>query len=462
MAGIGFQIVKLLRQDTYQSSIRAYALSTVISSGTMLFTLLSIGFICFFTLFDLPDSDTIEAFLVIVVNLFAGSMILSAFMQYTFFRYAADLVFLKAFDEITPNFLGVLLVNLIVSFVFGAFFVCILFPSSEWIIKLLLVGNFCVLNLIWIAIVLLSGFKSFKKIGFAYFVGYSILMIGHAYFEQKHGLAFLLFGFLTTQTLILGIMMYAVIDAYPTQKLIQFNFLKRNHFYFYLFFANFFFNCGFWVDKYLFWFSPHTGNRVYGLLSYSPIYDVPMLISMLSIIPATSVFTLKLEGFFAEAYPQMMDTIFKGRPYREIETAYLNIVHSGRDAFFSAVKVQFSVTGILCLLTPIICAQFNNGVLYLSITLILLIAGALYFILWAMISFFYYMTKYKEAFAISLMFLLTNLLFTFISMQIGPEYFGYGFALSLFICMSIAVFKINRNFKEILYFTFMMTEHGGI
>lgn len=458
MAGIGFQLVRLLKQNTYQGALRAYTLSTVISSGTMLFTLLSIGFICFFSLFTVPNATTVHEFLAVIINLYAGSMILSALLQYTFFRFIADLVFLKAFERITPNFVGVLLVQLVLSCLVVTPIVYHYFSSYGILLQILLIANFSVLSLIWIAIVLLSGFKSFRKIGFAFFVGYSLLLIGHFLFEQHNRLVALLIEYLAAQVIILGSMIYALIESYPTKLLIRFEFLKKANVYPYLIFANFFFNLGFWIDKYLFWFSPSTSSIVFSPLAYSPVYDVPMFLSMLSIIPATSVFTLKIESSFAVAYPRMMESIFSHKSLSEIELACQDIVVSGRDTFVSALKVQIYVVILLCFVIPYFTTQRHDSSIYLAITFTLIIGGALYFMLWSMMSLFYYMTKYREAFCVSLFFCLTNAGFTALSIYGGPEYYGYGYTLSLVLTVCMALVLLNKNFKEILYFTFMMTD----
>ena len=196
MAGIGFELVKLLKKNNYGGLLRAYGLTTLIGSGPGLLILFSLGVICFFTFFAIPTLATVRQFLVIIIYLFSGSMIISSFLQYTFTRFVADLEFLKKFECITPNFFGVLLIQIMVSLSFVLPVVFYFFSDYSIILKILLVSTFNILTLIWISTVLLTGAKSYRRIIWAFILGYSTMIIVHFSFEQKQNdVIFLLFEF---------------------------------------------------------------------------------------------------------------------------------------------------------------------------------------------------------------------------------------------------------------------------
>lgn len=239
MAGIGFELVKLLKEGTYSSLLRAYTLTTMMGSGPGLFVIIGLGIVCFFNLFAIPDTLTGHQFISIVIYLFSSSMIISSFLQYTFFRFIADRIFTKDFEQVTPNFNGVLLVQLIISIFFSLPIVFYFFYNYGVILQILLISTFVILCMIWISTVLLTGFKSYRRIIWAFVLGYSTMIIVH-FLLQKNDIITLLFEFLLAQTLLFLLLLHAILDFYPGFTLIKFDFLKKENFYFAVVFANFF------------------------------------------------------------------------------------------------------------------------------------------------------------------------------------------------------------------------------
>lgn len=459
MAGIGFELVKLLKEGSYRSLLNAYGLTTLIGSGPGLLIIFALGIICFFTLFAIPTPLTVRQFLAIVIYLFSGSMLVSSFLQYTFFRFTADQIFLKQFDRITPNFIGVLFIQLLISIAIGLPVILYFFAQYSLILKVLLMSNFLILSLIWIAIVLLTGIKSYRKMIWAFVLGYSVMIIVHFLFEMRQNdVVFLLFEFLLAQFILFILLLHAILDFYPTEKLIQFEFLQKGNFYYSLVCANFLYTFGFWIDKYLFWFNPTTSIATFKPLRTSPIYDLPMFIAFLTIIPAMAVFMLQIESKFALIYPKVMETIFSRKNLNEIELVCNQLVLSGKEAIYSLLKTEATIIIIMFLLSSYIFEHFAFLPIAWNILFVMIIGAALNAILWALLSLLYYMTQYLQAVWVSLVFALSNCSFTLISFYKGPWFFGYGYGLSLLLSVSLAFYFLNKDFKDLGYSTFMLTD----
>ena len=67
---------------------------------------------------------------------------------------------MQEFNRITPNFNGVLFLQLILSLGVSLPITAYFFHPYGLILQILLVANFVILSMIWIAVVLLTGFKS--------------------------------------------------------------------------------------------------------------------------------------------------------------------------------------------------------------------------------------------------------------------------------------------------------------
>ena len=459
MAGIGFELVKLLRKGSYRSLLHAYGLTALIGAGPGLLIIFGLGVVCFFTLFAIPTPLTVRQFLAIIIYLFSGSMIVGSFLQYTFFRFVADIVFLKEFERITPNFIGVLFLQVIISLGVSLPTVLYFFAQYTAGLKILLVSNFILLSMIGCSTVLLTGLKSYRRIILAFAFGYSVMIIVHFMFEQRQNdVTFLLFEFLLAQLTLFVLLLHAILDFYPTHQLIQFEFLNKKHFYYSLVFANFFYTFGFWIDKYLFWFHQDASFAIFPPLRTSAVYDLPMFIAFFTTIPALAVFMLHMESKFALIYPQIMEAIFKHKNLAEIEVVCDALVISGRDAIYSLLKTQACVIVTMFLLSSWIFESYDLLPISWNVLFVLIIGTSLNAVLWALLSILYYMTKYLQALYISLVFICSNFVFTLISLYAGPWYFGYGYSFSTLLSVACALTLLNRNFKDILYSTFMMTD----
>ena len=121
MAGIGFELRKLLRKDSYFGLLRAYGYAGIISSGPWVLSILVIMAIGLLTLGLLPDrSQQIWQFLVSVTYLVAASLSLSGIAQLLFTRFVADRLFEKKDGTILPNLIGLLtMMNLLAAAING-------------------------------------------------------------------------------------------------------------------------------------------------------------------------------------------------------------------------------------------------------------------------------------------------------------------------------------------------------
>ena len=110
MAGIGFELRKLLRQDSYFALVRAYSYAGLISSGPWVLSIVGLVVIGILSNSIVAPSILVTQFQVSVTYLIAGSLILTGMVQLSFTRWVSDRLYEKKSDMIVPNFAGVLLV----------------------------------------------------------------------------------------------------------------------------------------------------------------------------------------------------------------------------------------------------------------------------------------------------------------------------------------------------------------
>lgn len=81
MAGIGFELRRILKHDNYFSLLGAYGYAGIITSGPWLLAIFTILILSFVARLYGAKQNVTEAFQVIVLYCIAGSLILSSFFS---------------------------------------------------------------------------------------------------------------------------------------------------------------------------------------------------------------------------------------------------------------------------------------------------------------------------------------------------------------------------------------------
>ena len=112
---------------------------------------------------------------------------------------------------------------------------------------------------------------------------------------------------------------------------------------------------------------------------------------------------------------------------------------------------------VFCLvISPLILKQFNLSLMYLPLFTVCLLAAGLNIILWAVLDIIFYLDRIKEALILNLLFVITNILFTTLSIHLGIYYYGFGLALSLFLTTLTGFHLLNRTMANLTYETYMV------
>ncbi len=455
MAGIGFELRKLLRKDTLLGLIRAYTYAGVISSGPWVLSIIGILIIGIFSLGMVVPDAGVTQFQVTVTYLIALSLVLTGAVQLAFTRFCADRSFEHREDLILPNFGGVTVLVTMLSGLLAMAVALFLFPAQSILYRALLVACFVVLCNIWIATVFLSGMKQYKAILWLYALGYGITVVA-ALLLRFLDLEGLLLGFLLGQVTLLGGMLVLIIRGYPAKSIVSFEMFSGKYLYPPLMLVGFFYNAGVWADKAMFWFYSGTGSDVIGPLRASLIYDIPVFLSYLSLIPGMAVFLVRMETDFVEHYSNFYDAVRDGGSLSYIEDQRNQMVFVIRQGIFQILKIQAISALVLMVTGAQIFAALGISDLYLPLLKVQLIATALQVVFLAVINVFCYLDQRRMLVLLTGLFLVLNILFTGISLYLGPQFFGFGFLLALAVCVLLGLWLVNRKMSELEYITFML------
>ncbi|MEW9900730.1 exopolysaccharide Pel transporter PelG [Chitinivorax sp. PXF-14] len=455
MAGIGFEIRKLLKKESYFGLIQAYTYAGIIGAGPWILSILGVQAIGFLSLAIVVPTFLITQFQVSVTHMIAASLILTGILQLAFTRYISDRLFEKRDDTVLPNFIGALFAVMVAAGAIGLAAAVFLFDGLGVVYRLLMLSGFIILSMIWIATIFLSGMKQYKQILWLFLVGYSISVLAAVVLRQ-FGLEGLLLGFVLGQFVLLTGMMVFTLRTYPSNRFIEFDFIKPGRMYLSLMGVGFLYNFGVWIDKYMFWYTAGAGQQIIGPLNASLIYDLPIFLAYLSIIPGMAVFLVRMETDFVEYYDKFYDAVREGGSLEQIEQLRDEMVHTIRQGIFEIVKIQTIAVLVTFVAAPALLRLLGASQLYQSLLYIDVVSASTQVVLLGLLNVFFYLDKRRIVLLLTGIFVLLNIGLTALSLHWGPAYYGYGFALAVLITVLTGMAFLDRKLQTLEYETFML------
>lgn len=454
MAGIGFELRKILSRDSYSSTLRAYVYAGLISSGPWVLSIISVMLIGLLSIGVVVPDKLVRQFLVTVTYLMAFSLIITGGLQLFFTRFVSDRLFERRFDMIMPNLLGILLIVTIGAGLL-AFVVLGLLFDEPFIYRLLVLSNFVVLCNLWLVIIFLSGMKAYNRILLVMLGGYS-LMVASAFLLRRWGMEGLLLALLIGHASLLFMFLYDILREYGSDRLIAFDFLDRRKVFLSLLATGLCYNLGIWVDKFIFWFNPATSDQVIGPLRASMLYDLPIFLAYLAIIPGMAVFLVRIETDFAEWYERLFSAIRDGETLQHIGQLKNEMTLSIRQGLQEICKVQGLTVLLLFLFAPNLLDLLGMSHYYLPLFYVDLVGVSIQVVFMALLNVFFYLDKRIVVLELCVLFVVLNTLLTLLSQYLGPTFFGYGFTVSLFCCVLFGLLRLSTALDDLEYETFML------
>lgn len=455
MAGIGFELRKILRKENYWSVFQAYGYAGVISSGPWILSILGLLVIGLSSVSSGALGVQVGQFQISVTYLIATSLILTGFIQSSFTRFVADRLFEKQDRRVLPNFHGVVSLVTMVAALVGTVGVLLLFPMQSITYRVLMVGSFVVLANVWVGTIFLSGIKQYQGILVLFALGYGIT-VGVARLCSSYGLEGLLFGFFLGQfVLLLGIMVLTF-QHYSSEDFLACEFLQKGKLFRELIWLGFFYNAALWVDKILFWYFPHTGQLIIGPLKSSPIYDLPIFLAYLAILPGMASFLVRMETDFVDRHAEFYDGIRNGASLDYIEEAKSGMVRTARQGLYEIMKIQFVVCLICWWSGPTILSWLGISMLYESLLYIDVVAASLQVVFLGILNTLFYLDKRALALRLTIIFFFSNGVLTLVTLMGGMTFYGYGFAGAVLLAVVVGMYQLDNTFRKLEFETFML------
>jgi uncharacterized membrane protein len=325
-------------------------------------------------------------------------------------------------------------------------------PAGNGSLIVLVLACFVLLNIIWISHHLLIGMESHYIATLAYLLGYG-LAFTLGWMTRDYGITGLLSVFFVGNLLLFVIMQVTIYYQFPSNRLVDFAYFKAlpKKYWPYLV-VSFFLYLSIWIDKFIFWLTPFVSHPVIGSLRASYVYDVPVLLSYIAAIPGVVVILMKIEGDFQNSYRHYSQAIVKGESLSTIEYYRQAMVTNARDILKGMFKAQFVLVLIIMVLAPEILQTIGMSINHIRLFRLLSIGVALGQVLFlGILDMLNYMDKVRCAMVLTVCLCIFNGVFTYLSLLLGPQFYGLGFNLAILLVDIIGIIQLNQSFHYLNY-----------
>ena len=454
MAGIGFTLQRILDRDNYTATLQTYSYAGIISSGPWVLSILSILVVGLISQDNPQLAGHLTYYLVTITYMMCASLIVTGGVQLMFTRFLADRLYEDKHSLVLSNLFGLLMLVTLVSGVLGLVLTPAIFYDKDWLFWALATACFVVLCNFWIVLVLLTALKSYNRIVLtmaASYVGIVVLSL----LMNQHGGHGLLLAFLVGYCFLLFSFLLEIARHFASDRLQSFEFLNRKLIHPSLLLTGFIYALALWADKCIFWAIPSTSSAVAGVLRSSVIYDLPIFLAYLSMIPGMAVFFVRFETDFARSYHHYFDAILGHQPLDTLYRYKREMISAVARGLYAIVKVQGVTIIVLFLWTEEILGYLGISPHYQTLFEVDMISVGLQVVLMAIMSVFFYLDKRRDALILATVFLVTNVVGTLVTIQMNPSTYGYGLLFSTTVSTLIGLVRLNWILIHLQFETFM-------
>lgn len=451
MAGIGFELNKLAKRDDLMGTIGAYFHSAMAIAGPWLFTVIALAAITILHGGSGDDLDILNFRGIIIYN-FSFSLVLAAPVFMVMTRYLADAIHIenvtRAPSVMIESLLLVFLLQLPVAIAFYVFYFDL--PVA---LRLAAFCNMFLISSVWLLGVFLTALKDYNAISKTFLIGMALSVFA-SYLLTDYGATGMVMGFNIGLMIIVFGLIARILAEYPYKLSTEFALRPYFRKYRELAWGGLFYNAAIWIDKWVMWFAPEGDTLPSGMIFYQD-YDSAMFLAFLTIIPSLALFVFSVETRFFRHYRRFYEQILAHAPLQRLRMYQNDITES----IFAGGRNLIFLQGAICFVTILLAPRIFEAMHMFFMQLGMFRLGTLGALFHVLLIFECIILSYfdcrRHTMWIYLFFMVTNALFTWISMDAGFPYYGYGYFLASAISFIVAGFVVVSHVRKLPFHSFI-------
>lgn len=450
MAGIGFELRKILKEETFTAQARAYTLGAIIAVGPFLCSVLALAGLSAFAS-GVLELDQRQVFTGGVVHVFGGSLVVTGLLQVVVTRYLSDQIYRGENERLIYSLFPVLLVASALLAVIGAPFVISL-PLSP-LTRLVLFSLYLITGCLWLVAVFVSTAHGHWAVVTVFLAGSAAAFGAGAALGRQFGIEGLLAGYTLGHALMLALLVRHLLGQFGFPRRWDWGALRYLRVYPALILIGVLQNLGYWVDKFVFWTSELQVSAA-GIAT-APKYDSAMFLAFLTVLPAITHFFVKQEADFSEKFHRYFDEVFFRSSYERVRIAASSL----RTSVIAALTEILALQGV----TTFLCAFFAEDILRalgLPVSQVGMfrcgVIGSLFlaFFMFSNVLLLYFDRQRAALASVTTMFVV-NLGLSLVSLRLGYPFFGYGFAAACLSGVLVSLTLLADHLYNLEYRTFV-------
>lgn len=449
MAGIGFELRKILQAETFSAMVRAYFIGGVVVLGPFIASALCIGVLTALTR-NTADIETRQAFTGAVVYVFGGSMTVTGIIHVVVTRFLADQYYRGDHGRMIESLFPVMLVTAALLVLVGA--PCLALFRLPVLTKILFLTLFVVIGLLWLMIVFVTSAHHHWVVVFTFLLGSAVAGVLGYLLVARFGLTGMLGGYAGGHFLMLVLMARQLFREMGYPKRWEWGFLGHIRTFPALVFIGVFLNLGVWVDEFVFW-SSDLQLDASGLMT-APKYDSSTFVAYLTVLPAMVHFFVRTEADFSEQFHLYYDEVFFRASLDNVTAAATALRQSIFRAFFDILKVQGTVTFLAAFFAVELLRLLDLKVSQVGIYRFSVV-GSL-FLVFMMFSnvILLYLDRQREVLITSILLMVLNFGFSLATLKLGYQFYGLGYAASSLVALCVSLLLLTNQLYNLEYMTF--------
>lgn len=452
MAGIGFELRKLLQGKDMNNKFWGYTSATFITSGPMLISigqLLIIDKILSISHVLPADRAVIKAALLYA---YVFSMIMSSGFVMLSSRFIADKIFTKELDDILPSLLGTVSIALI----FGGSLGVIFYMQSPLPFLQKYFAYMIYMSLITIYVIMgyVSAIKNYKMVMLSFGSGIITTLIFVLIFFNTgvHMVTATLAGIFIGYLVNIAILLVAMMEYFEFSGGNVFAFLPYFKKYYKLFLINLFYTMGLFVHNMVFWKFSILKAGVGGTFVYAPQYDMATFFAVLGTIPASVIFITRFETAFYERYREFCRVIIDNGNLKELMSAKEKMLDTLKKEFKFLIQMQLIITALMIVLgVYVVLPLYIKDPITVDIYSFLAIGFFASYSSFLLIVVLIYFDIQSEALIAASSFFILSTLLSFLDIKLGIPFYGLGYSLASLMTFAISLYFVNREVSTIDY-----------
>jgi polysaccharide biosynthesis protein PelG len=452
MAGIGFQLKKLFREEGIINNVKAYGYSSIVTIGPMALCI----FLIIFSQYLLVAVDTPlgerDRFMAATQYAFIFSQIVTGGFNMVISRYVADMTFIKKEENVLASMYGLISICLLL----GGVLALLLYYNSPLSIYFKLTSYlfYCELIIVWVQCMYVSALKDYMRIVRSFSVGVliAIILLWTCIKVLHLNNATALFVCLDIGFLVIILMFLKNIKRFfRINNFSYFDFMVYIEKYPFLLLIGLFYMFGLYGHNLVIWQSD-LQVVIDSTFHIAPYYDVPVFYAYLTILPAMVIFMVSVETSFYDAYKLYYERILEGFSLQDILIAKRNMfeIIEVELKFLSEVQLFITITAIAAGVQLLPKIGMTSEQIHIFTILVL---GNLFFsIMFTCILILLYFDAQKSALITTLFFSISSLIITIIILKSGN--YGFSLFISSFIGLAVVLYKLKEYLNNIDYYTF--------